>query len=124
MITRFEELTAWSMARELTNRIYGVTKNPPFQKDFKFCAQIRSASVSVGSNIAEGFERGSRQEFVRFLMIAKGSCAEVRSQLYSALDVGHISEEEFTSLISYAEEVGKVIGGLRASILNKGKGKQ
>jgi four helix bundle protein len=121
MITRFEELTAWVMARELTNRVYAVTKNPSFQKDFKFCAQIRSASLSVGSNIAEGFERGSRPEFVRFLMIAKGSCAEVRSQLYSALDVGHISEEEFTSLISYAEEVRKVIGGLRASILKKGK---
>jgi four helix bundle protein len=124
MITRFEQLTAWTMARELTNKIYSVSNNPSFRKDFKFCAQSRSAALSVGSNIAEGFERGSRPEFVRFLMIAKGSCAEVRSQLYTALDVGHISEDEFTSLISYAEEVGKVIGGLRVSILNKGKDKQ
>ncbi len=121
MITRFEEITAWSMARELTTRVYSVTENAKFSKDFRFRAQIRAASLSISSNIAEGFERGSKQEFIRFLMIAKGSCAEVRSQLYSALDVGHISQEEFTSLISYAEEVGKVIGGLRASIIKRMK---
>ncbi len=120
MILRFEELKAWQMARELTKRIYSATSRPAFKRDYRFCGQIQAAALSVGSNIAEGFERGSRKEFVRFLMIAKGSCAEVRSQLYSALDVGHLDNETFTSLIGYAEEVGKVIGGLRQSILRKG----
>jgi four helix bundle protein len=121
MITRFEELEAWKMARELTKRIYFETARPKFQKDYNFRNQICSAALSVGSNIAEGFERGSRKEFVRFLMIAKGSCAEVRSQLYSALDVGYLDEETFKGLMSYAERVGKIIGGLRRSIIQKGK---
>ena len=121
MITRFEELQAWQMARELTKRIYSATNSTVFERDYRFRNQIRAASLSIGSNIAEGFERGSRQEFVRFLMIAKGSCAEVRSQLYTALDVGHIDDKAFTTLLGYAEEVGKIIGGLRRSIIQKGK---
>jgi four helix bundle protein len=121
MITRFEELHAWQMARELTKRIYAITKCTQFERDYRLKHQIRAASVSIGSNIAEGFERGSRAEFLRFLMIAKGSCAEVRSQLYSAFDVGHVDEPSFTSLLNYAEEVGKLIGGLRQSIIRKGK---
>jgi four helix bundle protein len=107
MITCFEELQAWQMARELTKRIYSATNSTVFERDYRFRNQIRAASLSVGSNIAEGFERGSRQEFIRFLMIAKGSCAEVRSQLYTAHDVGHIDDKAFTSLLGYAEEVGK-----------------
>jgi four helix bundle protein len=123
MITRFEDLKAWQMARELTKQIYSITRHPEFKKDFRFCAQIRSASISVGSNIAEGFERGTQQEFIRFLTIAKGSCAEVRSQLYTALDVGYISNGEFAVVLDYAEQVGKVIGGLRQSVLNRKQNK-
>ena len=119
MILRFEELLAWQMARELAKRVYSVTSKGSFARDFKFAGQIQSAAVSIGSNIAEGFERGSKQEFIRFLMIAKGSCAELRSQLYSALDVGHLDHESFTSLMDYAEQVGKVIGGLRVSVEQK-----
>jgi four helix bundle protein len=121
MITRFEELQAWQMARELTKRIYVITRRPDFKRDFRFCAQIRSASISIGSNIAEGFERGTQQEFIRFLTIARGSCAEVRSQLYTALDVGYITNEEFAELLDYAEQVGRVIGGLRQSVMNRKK---
>jgi|SRR4051812_26576896 four helix bundle protein len=121
MITRFEELQAWQMARELTKRVYSITEKPGFARDYKFAGQIQSAALSVGSNIAEGFERGTKPEFIRFLMIAKGSCAEVRSQLYSALDVGYLDNESFTSLLDYAEQVGKIIGGLRMSIIRKGK---
>jgi four helix bundle protein len=120
MILKFEELQAWQMARELTKRIYSATHNPKFARDYRFCNQIQSAALSIGSNIAEGFERGSRKEFVRILMTAKGSCAEVRSKLYSALDVGYLDNNDFTSLLSYAEEVGKIIGGLRQSIIRKG----
>ncbi|HEY3875082.1 MAG TPA: four helix bundle protein [Candidatus Kapabacteria bacterium] len=117
MITRFEELKAWQMARELTKRIYSISDRPGFKVDYRFRAQIRAASLSVSSNIAEGFERGSQPEFIRFLTIARGSCAEVRSQLYSALDVGHVSKEEFTTLLDYAEQVGRIIGALRQSAM-------
>ncbi len=121
MITKFEELEARRMARELTKQIYLVTNRPKFQKDFNFRNQICAASLSVGSNIAEGFERGSRKEFVRFLMIAKASCAEVRSQLYTALDVEYLDQQNFDLLMAYAVRVGQVIGGLRKSIISKGK---
>ncbi len=107
------------MARELVKRVYFVSSKGNFAKDYKFCSQIQSAALSVSSNIAEGFERGSKQEFIRFLMIAKGSCAEVRSQLYSALDVGHIDTDSFTSLLDYADQVGRIVGALRVSVENK-----
>lgn len=68
------------------------------------------------SNIAEGFERSGLGEFHQFLSIAKSSCAEVRSQLYVALDVGHLSQIEFEELFAQVEEVGKIVGGLRASL--------
>src|SRR4030043_671338 len=89
-IEKFEDLIAWQKARELTKNIYKVTKQGDFFKDFGLRDQIRRASVSIMSNIAEGFERGGRSEFHQFLVIAKGSCAELRSQLYVSLDVGHI----------------------------------
>jgi four helix bundle protein len=119
MITRFEELEAWQMARELTKRIYFAVSESKLQKDFRFRDQICAASLSIGSNIAEGFERASKKEFVHFLMIAKGSCAEVRSQLYSAFDVGYFSEDKFKSLMEYAERVGQIIGALRVSVLKR-----
>ena len=68
------------------------------------------------SNIAEGYERGNPGDFYRFLCIAKASCAEVRSQLYIALDVGYLTQEQFEQLMKQAEEVGKVVGGLRMSV--------
>jgi four helix bundle protein len=71
------------------------------------------------SNIAEGFERGSRGDFHRFLSVAKASCAEVRSQLYVAFDVGHLSRASFDELLTQAEELGRIIGGLRTSVERK-----
>lgn len=68
------------------------------------------------SNIAEGFERGTRGEFHQFLSTAKGSCAETRSHLYVAFDVGHLPRDEFEQLLRQAEEVGKIVGGLRAAV--------
>ena len=91
-ISRFEDLVAWQKARELTREIYRVTNTGRFGKDFALRDQIRRASVSVLSNLAEGFDRASRSEFHQFLVIAKGSCAEVRSQLYIAVDAGYLSE--------------------------------
>jgi len=115
-IKKFEDLIAWQKARELTKAIYKLTSNGLFSKDFGLCDQIRRAAVSVMSNIAEGFERGSMNEFHQFLVIAKASCAEVRSQLYVALDAGYINEPAFQTLNQQATEVSKIIGGLRASI--------
>ncbi len=115
-IDKFEDLIAWQKARELAKNIYRVTKIGEFLKDFGLRDQIRRASVSIMSNIAEGFERGGRSEFHQFLVIAKGSCAELRSQLYVALDVGYIDVETFQSLDGLAKEASRLIGGLRAAV--------
>lgn len=95
----FEDLEVWKVARELTNKIYGLTKNGAFSKDYSLRDQIRRASVSIMSNISEGYERGGNQEFIQFLSIAKGSCGEVRSQLYVAMDQGYIDKKECEELI-------------------------
>ncbi len=115
-VKRFEDLVAWQKARDLTKQIYLLTGNGAFSRDFGLRGQIERASVSVMSNLAEGFERGGRTEFHQFIVIAKASCAEVRSQLYVALDVGYITEEQFESVMNLADEVSRIIGGLRTAI--------
>ncbi|MGI8837299.1 MAG: four helix bundle protein [Pyrinomonadaceae bacterium] len=115
-VEKFEDLIAWQKARKLTGRIYKATNEGSFARDFGLKDQIRRAAVSTMSNIAEGFERGSSAEFHRFLVMAKGSCAELRNQLYISLDVAYISIEEFNSLMSEAIEVGRIVGGLRAAV--------
>src|SRR5438477_8142470 len=119
MITRFEELIAWQKARVLTREIYKATNSGKFSKDFKLSGQIEAASVSAMSNIAEGFERSRRAEFHQFLSIAKGSCGEVRTQIYLAYDIGYIDDEQRRVLLGSAEEVGRIIGGLRAKVAAK-----
>ena len=115
-IERFEDLIAWQKARALTTQVYKISKKGSFAKDFGLAGQIQRAAVSVMSNIAEGFERGGRGEFKQFLSIAKASCAEVRSQLYVAFDVGYLDQTRFNELIAQAEEVARIIGGLRVSV--------
>ena len=115
-VKRFEDLIAWQKARELTKQIYLITRNSSFSCDFGLRGQIERASVSIMSNLAEGFERGSRNEFHRFIVYAKASCAEVRSQLYVALDAGYITREQFDSIMSLADEVSRIIGGLRVAV--------
>jgi four helix bundle protein len=115
-IERFEDLIAWQKARVLTRAIYQVTKQGAFSKDLALSRQIQRAAVSIMSNIAEGFERGGRREFRQFLSTAKASCAEVRSQLYVAFDVGYLDKAGFQRLLAQAEEIGKIIGGLRVSM--------
>lgn len=115
-IERFEELIAWQKARELTRAIYEATRQGAFAKDFGLSGQIQRAAVSIMSNIAEGFERGGRGEFHQFLSTAKASCAEVRSQLYVALDVGYLDKVLFDRLMQQAEEVARIVGGLRVSV--------
>ncbi len=112
----FEDLIAWQKARELTKQIYLATKGGLFSKDFGLRDQIRRASVSVMSNIAEGFDRAGRAEFHQFLVIAKGSVAEVRSQLYVALDAEYINNDQFEQFKELADETSRIIGGLRAAV--------
>ena len=118
-IRNFQDLIAWQKARALTARIYKVTTEGNFAKDFGLKDQIRRAAVSVVSNIAEGFERGRPTEFHQFLSIAKGSCAELRSQLFVALDASYLKNADFQRLMLQAEEVGRIVGGLRAGVERK-----
>lgn len=118
-VERFEDLVAWQKARALTKAIYLVSQQGAFQKDFGLSGQIQRASVSIMSNIAEGFERGSSADFHRFLIMAKASCAEVRTQLYVALDIGYLDTTEFNQLQKQAEEVARLVGGLRVSVERK-----
>jgi len=94
-IERFEDLIAWQKARALTKEIYQMTREGSFARDFGLSGQIQRAAVSIMSNIAEGFERGGRGEFHQFLSTAKGSCAEVRSQLYVAFEIGYLDQSKF-----------------------------
>ncbi|MFH0934826.1 MAG: four helix bundle protein [Pseudomonadota bacterium] len=115
-VSRFEDLIAWQKARILASSIYKLTAASGFAKDFGLKDQIQRAAVSVVSNIAEGFERGGAAEFHQFLVIAKASCAELRAQLYVALDVGYIDQSAFKETLEQAEEVARLVGGLRASL--------
>ena len=115
-IEKFEDLIAWQKARELTKNIYQITNKGELLKDFGLRDQVRRSAVSVMSNIAEGFERGGRAEFHQFLVIAKGSCAELRSQLYVALDADFLDTPTYQKLNSLAEETSRIIGGLRSAV--------
>ena len=110
-IERFEDIRSWRKSRELTKQIYVITSQGNFKRDFGLRDQIRKASVSIVSNIAEGFERGGDQEFLQFLAIAKGSCGEVRAQLYIALDQGYLQREDFETLSTLATEISRLLSG-------------
>jgi four helix bundle protein len=109
---KFEEIECWQKSRELTRKIYHASNNRGFTKDFGLKDQIRRAAVSVMSNIAEGHDRSGTGEFIQFLAIAKGSAAEVRCQLYVALDQAYLTESEFQELSELAAESGRMISGL------------
>lgn len=111
-ISRFEDLEAWQQARGVTRRVYEESRTVLFSKDFALRDQIRRATVSVMSNIAEGYERGRDRELVQFLIVAKGSCGEVRAQLYVALDQGYLTDQDFEGLVGQAERTSQLIAGL------------
>ncbi len=110
-IERFEDIESWQKARELTKEIYKITRKGAFARDYELKGQIRKASVSIMSNIAEGFEREGNAEFRRFLRIAKGSAGEVRSQLYVALDGEIITKALFDELCALATDTSKLVSG-------------
>ncbi len=111
-IKKFEDIESWKRARSLTKNIYQVTATGKFAHDFGLKDQIRRATVSILSNISEGFERGGDKEFLQFLALAKGSCGEARAQLYVALDQEYISVVQFETLIRPVTEVSQLISGL------------
>jgi four helix bundle protein len=107
-IERFEDIISWQKARELVAQVYKIFKT---NRDFSFCDQIKRASISICNNIAEGYERRSNNEFKHFLYIAKGSAGEVRSMLYSALDLKYISSAEFKVILQKLDEISKLLSG-------------
>ncbi len=111
-INRFEQSEAWKASRILANKIYKMTRQAPFWKDYALRDQIRRSVISVPTNIAEGFERTSPNEFAYFLSIAKGSAGEVRSLLYLAFDNGYIDAISFNKALEQAETTSRLIAGL------------
>ena len=111
-IKSFENLEAWKISRELTNRIYAITKEGRIVNDYGFIDQIRRASVSIMNNLAEGHERGSPKDFSKFLFIARGSAGEVRSMLYIALDQSYISHQIFEEVKNLAIRCSQLCWGL------------
>jgi four helix bundle protein len=105
----FEELEIWKEGRRIAGEIYRLTKNSKFRRDFSLSGQIQKAVVSIMSNIAEGFERGGNQEFIQFLYVAKGSCGEVRSQVYVALDQNYLEQEKADELINSLKRLSTMI---------------
>ena len=101
---------------------YELTALPKFKRDFALTDQIHRAALSVPSNVAEGFERGTRPEFQRFLMIAKASCAELRTHIHLARRIGYLDRPTANAALAQAEEVGRIIGGLKQAIAKKPRG--
>lgn len=108
-ISRFEDIEAWKTARQLTNSVYSLTNLSAFSRDFGLRDQIRRASISVMSNIAEGFESRTDVQFINFLGIARASAGEVRAQLYIALDQSYITKEHFDESFSLAQTCSRQI---------------
>lgn len=115
-VERFEDLIAWEKSMDLAVDIYELTRKRPFARDFKLCDQIHGAAISVPANIAEGFERGTRAEFHRFLSISKASCAELRTYIHLARRLGYVDDNTALRALRQAEEVSRIIGGLRTTV--------
>ena len=116
----FEDLEVWKSARVLTNKIYEITRDNVFSKDYGLRDQIRRASVSIMSNIAEGYERGGNQELIQFLSIAKGSCGEVRCQLYIAGDQGYLLQAELKPIIEQCKRISIMINNFMEHLKGSG----
>jgi four helix bundle protein len=109
---RFEDLECWQQARALTKTVYDYTKRPDFSKDFRLSGQITGAAISIMNNITEGFDSGSKSEFVRFLKYSRRSCSEAQNCLYVAMDQEYITTEEFQVSYEHCERIRKIVDGL------------
>nr|WP_297786452.1 four helix bundle protein [uncultured Allomuricauda sp.] len=115
----FEQIVSWKKARELNKEIYKITCDNRFQRDFALRDQIRRASISISSNIAEGYGRKTNKEFIYFLNVAKASCYEVKSQLYLTMDIEYVDDEVFRKLYALCDEISKTLHGLIKHLENK-----
>jgi four helix bundle protein len=111
-IKSFEEFEVWQTAREISRRIYALSRKKPFVYDYGLKDQICRASVSIMSNIAEGYEGQTKRVFIRHLGIAKGSAGEVRSQLFIALDQNYLTDPEFHDLAEMCKKVSRQLSSL------------
>jgi four helix bundle protein len=112
-IEKLEDLFVWRKAKDLTTEIYRATGKGPFAKDYPLRNQIRRASISISSNIAEGFGRYNVGEFANFLSIASGSTTEVKSQVHIARELGYVDSKEADAIIESCNEITRMIAGLR-----------
>jgi len=119
-INRFEDLDVWKESRALNKIIGTLIQEKKFKNNFRLINQIEGSTGSVMDNIAEGFERGTRAEFIQFLGYSKGSCGELRSQLYRALDRNYLSKDQFDELFKLASRISAMLHGL-ISYLQKTK---
>lgn len=117
---RFEELRMWQFARRLANLIYKLTEQPSF-RDSDLRRQMRRAAVSAMSNLAEGFGRGSNEELLYFLYIARGSVAELQSQLYLSSDLGYVTQQEFQEAYQRSDETSRLMQAFARSLKRTGK---
>jgi four helix bundle protein len=113
---RFEQLEVWQKSRMLACAVYSATSHGAFARDFGLRDQLRRSAVSVMSNVAEGFGRFTRPEFKRFITIARGSAAEVQSQLYLARDLGYLSDADHRDLDARCLEISRMLAALRTSL--------
>ena len=120
-VENFEDLEVWQLARALASKIYELTRNGEFAKDFGLRDQIRRATVSIVSNIAEGFGRRSNVEFSPFLEIASGSTSEVQAQLYIAHDLKYLTKEQFDSVFVDVKHIGRMLTKLMQYLRNASK---
>ena len=123
-IERFEDIEAWQLARELTRKVYGLTKKAKFARDFGLRGQIQDAAGSSMHNITEGFDSETSPEFVRFLRYAKRSCTEVQSELYVAVDQQYITRADFQDVYDHAGRTRAAIRGFIKYLLSYEQGRQ
>ena len=108
-INQFEEIISWQKSKELIIKVYKIFKN---NRDYSFKDQIQRCAISIMNNVAEGFERSGNKEFKYFLFVAKGSCGELRSMLYLAVELKYLSREEFQELCKLSLEISRLLSGL------------
>lgn len=108
-IKRFEDIESWKVARKLCSRIGVLIESGSLKRNYKLIEQIEGSSGSIMDNIAEGFERGTRSEFIQFLGYSEGSCGELRSQLYRALDRNYVSQQQFDEFYVMAVRISAMI---------------
>ena len=119
MENKFEELKSWQKSHQLVLDIYKIIKKFPAEEKFSLIDQIKRSASSIPTNIVEGNERKSKNEFIQFLYISKGSCAETKYHLFLSKDLGYISESEYQNLNQQLTEISKMISGLINYLKNK-----